>query len=143
MRIGKLLDRKGRDVVTVRPDTTVWEVMALLDRHSVGALVVSEDGLRPDGIISERDIVRQLHVRGADVLEGPVSDLMVSEVLTAGPDDEVESLMSVMTTNRIRHVPVLQEGALVGIVSIGDVVKQRLDSLQDDNQALHDYINAR
>lgn len=143
MRIGKLLDRKGRDVVTVRPDTTVWEVMELLDRHSVGALVVSEDGLRPDGIISERDIVRQLHARGSDILDGPVSDLMVGEVLTAGPDDEVESLAGVMTTNRIRHVPVLQEGALVGIVSIGDVVKQRLDSLQDDNQALHNYINAR
>lgn len=143
MRIGKLLDRKGHTVVTVRPDATIWEVMDLLDRHSVGALVVSEDGHRPDGIISERDIVRQLHSRGAAVLDGPVADLMVSEVLTAEPDDEVESLMAVMTTNRIRHVPVLGSGALVGIVSIGDVVKQRLDSLQDDNRALHDYINAR
>ena len=143
MRIGKLLDRKGREVVTVRPDATIWEVMDLLDRHSVGALVVSQDGRHPDGILSERDIVRQLHARGSEVLDGPASDLMVKEVLTAGPDDEVESLMGVMTTNRIRHVPVLQEGLLVGIVSIGDVVKQRVDSLQDDNRALHDYINAR
>ena len=143
MRIGKLLDRKGHTVVTVRPDATIWEVMALLDRHSVGALVVSQDGRRPDGIISERDIVRQLHARGPAVLDGPVADLMVKEVLTAGPDDEVESLMGVMTTNRIRHVPVLRDGGLVGIVSIGDVVKQRVDSLQDDNRALHDYINAR
>lgn len=143
MRIRKLLDRKGGAVVTVRPEATIWEVLTLLDRHAVGALVVSEDGLRPDGIISERDIVRQLHARGSAVLDGPVADLMVKEVLTAGPDDEVESLMGVMTTNRIRHVPVLADGALVGIVSIGDVVKQRVDSLQDDNRALYDYINAR
>lgn len=143
MRIGKLLDGKGREVVTVRPDSTVWEVIELLDRHSVGALVVSQDGRRPDGIISERDIVRRLHAGGSAVLDGPVSAIMVAELLTAGPDDEVESLMSVMTTHRIRHVPVLSDGQLVGIVSIGDVVKQRVDSLQDDNRALHDYINAR
>lgn len=143
MRIGKLLDSKGHTVVTIQPDATVWEVVALLDRHGVGALVVSRDGRHPDGIVSERDIVRQLHARGAAVLDGPVSELMVSEVLTAGPGDEVESLMAVMTTNRIRHVPVLSDGSLVGIVSIGDIVKQRVDSLQEDNQALHDYINAR
>lgn len=143
MRIGKLLDRKGHTVVTVRPDATIWEVMALLDRHSVGALVVSQDGQQPEGIISERDIVRQLHAKGAAVLEGPVSELMVKDLLTAGPEDDVESLMGVMTTNRIRHVPVLSEGELVGIVSIGDVVKQKVDSLQDDNRALYDYINAR
>lgn len=143
MRIEKLLDRKGHAVVTVGPDATVWEALAALDRNGVGALVVSRDGSRPDGIISERDIVRQLHARGAAVLDGPVSDLMVSEVLTTGPADEVESLMAVMTTNRIRHVPVVSDGRLVGIVSIGDVVKQRVDSLQEDNRALHDYINAR
>lgn len=143
MRIGKLLDRKGHTVVTVRPDATIWEVMDLLDQHSVGALVVSEDGRHPDGIISERDIVRRLHANGAAVLDGAVSNLMVSDVLTAGPDDEVESLMAVMTTNRIRHVPVVSDGVLLGIVSIGDVVKERVDSLQDDNRALHDFINAR
>ena len=143
MRIGKLLDSKGHVVVTIQPDATVWEVLAQLNEYGVGALVVSRDGRHPDGIVSERDIVRQLHARGAPVLDGPVSDLMVREVLTAGPDDEVESLMAVMTTNRIRHVPVVSDGSLVGIVSIGDVVKQRVDSLQEDNRALHDYINAR
>jgi CBS domain-containing protein len=143
MRIGKLLDAKGRTVVTVNPDATIWEVLAQLDEHRIGALVVSRDGQRPDGIISERDIVRQLHARGAPVLDRPVAELMVQEVLTAQPDDEVESLMVVMTTNRIRHVPVVSEGVLVGIVSIGDVVKQRLDSLEDDKRALYDYINAR
>lgn len=143
MLIGKLLDAKGHDVATVEPDVTVWEVLARLDEHHVGALVVSRDGQQVDGIVSERDIVRQLHAQGAAVLDGPVSDLMISEVLTAGPGEEVESLMAVMTTNRIRHVPVVDAGALVGIVSIGDVVKHRVDSLEDDNRALHNYINAR
>jgi CBS domain-containing protein len=143
MRIGKLLDSKGHAVVTIQPDATVWEVLAELHEYGVGALIVSRDGRHPDGIVSERDIVRQLHTRGAPVLDGPVSDLMVTEVLTASPDDEVESLMAVMTTNRIRHVPVMSDGSLGGIVSIGDVVKQRVDLLQEDNRALHDYINAR
>lgn len=143
MRIRKLLDSKGHEVVTVRPDQTIREVLASLDEHRIGALVVSEDGRRPDGIISERDIVRQLHAQGSSVIDGTAADIMVSEVLTASPDDEVESLMAVMTTNRIRHVPVVSDGGLVGIVSIGDVVKHRVDSLQDDNRALHDYINAR
>ncbi len=125
------------------PATTVWEVLAQLAEHRVGALVVSEDGQQLDGIVSERDIVRQLHASGAQVLDGPVSDLMVSQVLTAGPGDEVESLMAIMTTNRIRHVPVVDGAVLVGIVSIGDVVKHRVDALEDDNRALHDYINAR
>ena len=111
MRIGKLLELKGREVVTVRPEATVWEMMAALKRHRIGAVVVSDDGRWPVG--------------------------------TAGPDDEVESLMDVMTTNRIRHVPVVDGVALVGIVSIGDVVKHRVDALEGDNRALHDYINAR
>ncbi|MDA8043776.1 MAG: CBS domain-containing protein [Actinomycetota bacterium] len=143
MRIGKLLDSKGHDVATVAPDATGWEVLAELAEHRVGALVVSQDEVHMDGIVSERDIVRQLHTHGAQVLDGPVSALMVAEVLTAGPDDEVESLMAVMTTHRVRHVPVVEDGRLVGIVSIGDVVKHRVDSLEDDNRALHNYINAR
>lgn len=143
MRIGKLLDRKGDFVATVAPDATVWEAVALLGRHGVGALVVSDDGLHPQGVLSERDIVRRLHDRGASVLDGPVADIMVSELHCAGPDDEVESLMALMTTRRIRHVPVVADGVLVGIVSIGDVVKHRVDSLEDDNRALIDYIHAR
>jgi len=143
MRIGKLLDGKGHVVVTIRPDVPVRTVLAELYDHGIGALVVSEDGRHVDGIVSERDIVRHLHTGGAAVLDCTVADLMVCEVLTAGPDEEVESLMAVMTTNRVRHVPVVRDGELLGIVSIGDVVKQRLDSLEDDNRALHDYINAR
>ncbi len=143
MRIGKLLDRKGRFVTTVAPDATVAEVLALLAEHGIGALVVSADGRRVDGIVSERDVARRLHDTGAGILGGPVSDIMVADVLTASPDDEVESLMALMTTERIRHVPVVSGGALVGIVSIGDVVKHRVDTLEGDNRALFDYINAR
>lgn len=143
MRIGKLLDRKGHFVATVRPEATVWEALEALHRHGVGALVVCRDQGHPEGILSERDIVRRLHSSGAKVLDGPVSDIMVEDVRCADPDDEVESLMEVMTTHRIRHVPVLRDGSLIGIVSIGDVVKHRLDSLETDNRTLVDYINAR
>ncbi|HET9075688.1 MAG TPA: CBS domain-containing protein [Acidimicrobiales bacterium] len=143
MKIGKLLDGKGHFVATVPPEASVWDALALLERHKVGALVVSADGRRPDGIVSERDIVRSLHERGPTVLEGPVADIMVGEVRCASPDEDVESLMAVMTTHRIRHVPVVEDSSLVGIVSIGDVVKQRLDALEDDNRALVDFIHAR
>jgi CBS domain-containing protein len=143
VRIAKLLDRKGHLVATVTPEATIWEALRLLDQHGVGALVVSADGRRPAGIISERDIVRRLPERGAAMLDGPVADIMVKEVRCAAPDDEVESLMAVMTTHRIRHLPVVLDGELVGIVSIGDVVKHRVDALEDDNRALVDYIHAR
>ena len=143
MRIRKMLERKGGFVATVAPGASVREVLAVLDQHGIGALVVSSDGATPEGIVSERDIVRRLHDRGAAMLDGPVADIMVTDLYCAGPDDEVESLMSLMTTHRIRHVPVVEGGALVGIVSIGDVVKQRLDALEGDNRALVDFIHAR
>ena len=143
MKIGKLLDRKGHFVATVEPGATVWDALGLLSRHGVGALVVSVDGRVVEGIISERDIVRSLSDRGAGVLQGSVASIMVEDVRSVGPDDEVESLMAVMTRHRIRHVPVTRDGILLGIVSIGDVVKQRLDALEDDNRALVDFIHAR
>jgi CBS domain-containing protein len=143
MRIGKLLERKGSFVATVAPDESVWTAIAVLERNGIGALVVSGDGEHAEGIVSERDIVRRLHDRGPSVLDGPVSDIMVGQLHCANPDDEVESLMTVMTNHRIRHVPVVRDGLLVGIVSIGDVVKYRLDELEDDNRALVDYIHAR
>ena len=143
MRIGKLLTQKGDFVATVAPESTVWEALASLDEHKIGALVVSADGRTPEGIVSERDIVRRLNDQGASVLDGPVSSIMVRDLFCASPDDELESLMSEMTTRRIRHVPVLRDGELVGIVSIGDVVKNRLEALQEDNKALVDYIHAR
>ncbi len=143
MQIRKLLERKGHFVATVGPDATVWEALAALEHHAIGALVVSADGRVPAGIVSERDIVRRLQGQGAAVLDGPVADIMVEELFCAAPDDEVESLMAVMTARRIRHVPVVSADELVGIVSIGDVVKHRLDTLEEDNRALMDYIHAR
>lgn len=143
MRIGKLLNQKGDFVATLTPEATVWEALSSLGEHRIGALVVSADGRHPVGIVSERDIVRRLNEQGASVLDGSVSDIMVREVFCASPDDEVVSLMSEMTSRRIRHVPVVRDGELVGIVSIGDVVKNRLDDLEEDNRALVDYIHAR
>ena len=143
MRIRKLLDRKGHTVATITPESTVRQAVDLLHQHGVGALVVSADGRKPEAIVSERDIVRRLHDLGAPMLDGPVREIMSGQLQCAGPDDEVESLMALMTRHRIRHVPVVEDGALVGIVSIGDVVKQRLDELEDDKRALVDYIQAR
>lgn len=143
MRIEALLDAKGAEVVTIPPHATVSEALALLDRHNVGALVVSSDGRAVAGIVSERDVVRHLHRRGAPVLADPVSSIMTSEIRTCSRQAEVDSLAALMTEHRIRHVPVVDGGVLVGIVSIGDVVKSRIGELEADRQALEDFIHAR
>jgi CBS domain-containing protein len=111
--------------------------------HNVGALVVSSDGRRPVGIISERDVVRSLTTMGGAILQAPVHAVMSTTLHCCAPDDEVNSLVATMTNHRIRHVPVLRSGVLAGIVSIGDVVKTRMEELEDDARALVDYINAR
>lgn len=143
MKISRLLRGKGDFVATIGPDRTVNEALALLDHHGIGALVVSSDNRAVEGIVSERDVVRRLHDRGTAFLEGPVSAIMSSTVRTADPAEDVDALMDLMTKNRIRHVPVVTEGVLVGIVSIGDIVKARVDELEADRQALHEYITAR
>ena len=142
MRINDVLAGKGsHDVVTVRPDASVRELLGVLAEHNIGALVVSVDGSGVDGIVSERDVVRHLHRRGAQVLADAVSAIMTGPVTTCGPDDEVDSLGAVMTERRIRHLPVLEDGRLTGIVSIGDVVKTRLDELESHRSQLEAYIN--
>ncbi|GAA4360686.1 CBS domain-containing protein [Angustibacter luteus] len=141
MRITDVIRRKGAEVVTVRPDHTVTELLTLLAEHKIGAVVVSADGAAVDGIVSERDIVRGLHRRGVDVLGLPVSDLMTADVTTCGPEDNVEHLMRLMTDQRVRHIPVVVDGKLHGIVSIGDLVKHRIDELQDERDQLVGYIN--
>jgi CBS domain-containing protein len=141
MRITDVIRRKGAEVVTVRPDHTVAELLALLAEHGIGALVVSADGARVDGIVSERDVVRTLHTQGAAVLQMPVSELMTADVTTCGPDDNVEHLMRLMTDQRVRHIPVVIDGTLHGIVSIGDLVKHRIDELQLERDQLVGYIN--
>ncbi len=141
MRITEVLRRKGDTVVTIAPDRTVRELLALLGEHRIGALVVSEDGRHVAGIVSERDVVRRLPTDGDVVLDAAVSTIMTVGVFTCTREDTVEDLMSAMTEKRIRHVPILVDGELVGIVSIGDLVKHRLAELQAERDHLTAYIN--
>jgi len=141
MRITDVLRRKGNAVVTITPDRSVRDLLSALAEHRVGALVVSTDGGSVDGIVSERDVVRRLHSDGPGVLDEPVSAIMTAQVSTCGPDVTTDDLMSEMTEHRFRHVPVVVEGRLVGIVSIGDVVKFRLEELQHERDHLTAYIH--
>jgi CBS domain-containing protein len=140
MRIRDILRSKGSTVATVRPDATVRELLAVLAEHNIGAVVVSPDGAAIAGIASERDVVRRLHEHGADLLARPVSSIMTGRVRTVGPAAAVEELRRTMTEHRIRHVPVLADGRLAGIVSIGDVVKSAIDALESEREHLVDYI---
>jgi CBS domain-containing protein len=142
MRINDVIHRKGSDVVTVKPDDTVERLLELLAEHRIGALVVSVDGATVDGIVSERDVVRQLHHRGPSVLTGTVAQIMTTTVETCDLDADTQSLARRMTDRRIRHIPVVHEGRLQGIVSIGDVVKQRLDELQTERDSLVGYLQS-
>jgi len=139
MHISDVLRSKGSVVATISPAGTVTEVLAELARHDVGALVVVDDGAVV-GIVSERDVARRFHDRGPAVLDAPVSEIMTAEVLTCAPDYSIDALARTMTERRIRHIPVVVAGELVGIVSLGDVVKSRINELETDSQALHTYI---
>jgi CBS domain-containing protein len=141
MLIAAVLRAKGHVVFTIEPDRTVTEMLAALDHHNVGALVVSADGQRIDGVVSERDAVRHLTREGTRVLERPVSAIMSQRVWTTSAGDSVEDVMRMMTRERIRHVPVVDRGALVGLVSIGDVVKSRVDELEGERDDLIKYIS--
>lgn len=141
MRISDILRHKGSGVQTVRGDATVADLLARLSNHNVGALVVSDDGETVAGIVSERDVVRRLHVEGANILHHRVRDIMTSDVATCGPAHAVDDLMRLMTERRIRHVPVLVDGRLAGIVSIGDVVLHRVGELEDERHQLESYIS--
>ncbi len=140
MRITDVLRRKGDLVVTIAPDQPVSALLDALARYKVGALVVSSGDGSVDGIVSERDVVRRLQSDGAPMLDLPVSSIMTADVETCSPGDSVDGLMQQMTDHRIRHVPVVDDGRLVGIVSIGDVVKHRLDELQSERDQLQAYI---
>lgn len=140
MRISDVLRTKGTGVVTVRPDEPVTRLLDMLAEHSIGACVVSDDGKSVAGIVSERDVARHLQASGAGILDGPVSAIMTSEVITCEPQHEVEDLAHTMTNSRIRHVPVTRSGELYALVSIGDVVKHRIDALQSERDHLVGYI---
>ncbi|GAA1276421.1 histidine kinase [Planotetraspora silvatica] len=141
MLIGSILQGKGTSVATVRPQATVTELLATLAELNIGAVVVSDDGTTIAGIVSERDIVRRLHEQGADILGHPVSSIMTSDVRTCAPDANVDELRRTMTNHRIRHVPVVRNGRLAGIVSIGDVVKNTIEELETEKDALVGYIH--
>ena len=140
MRISQVLAGKAsREVVTIGPDATVRDLLAALAEHNVGALVVSGDGNSVDGIVSERDIVRRLH-QDDSLLAAPVSSIMTAEVETCEPDASLPDLMQVMTERRFRHIPVVTEGRLTGIVSIGDVVKAHIDQVEFERDQLDHYV---
>ena len=141
MLISDVMRNKGDLVVTVAPTETVRSLIALLDEHRIGALVVSTDKTTIAGIVSERDVVRRLHRDGGAVLDQQVSDIMTSDVRTCTPEDDLEQVAGVMTEARVRHLPVVRDGQLVAIVSIGDVVKNRIDELQVERDQLVDYIH--
>lgn len=139
MRISDVIrDKQG--VVTISSDASVQELLRLLAEHHIGAVVVSDDGTSVHGIVSERDVVRHLHSDGSGILEGPVSGIMTSEVRTASPEHQLAELEHTMTEHRIRHVPVVVDGKLAGIISIGDVVKRRIEDLAAERDQLVGYI---
>jgi CBS domain-containing protein len=141
MRIADVLRSKGSDVATVDPSVTVAELISQLATHNVGALPVV-DGGELVGIVSERDVVRRLDVAGPGLLEARVGDIMITGVTTCAPGDSVADIAAVMTNRRFRHLPVVVEGQLAGIVSIGDLVKARIDLLESEREQLQSYIAA-
>jgi CBS domain-containing protein len=141
MRIGDVLHAKSSsEVVTIRPEASVRELLATLADHNIGAVIVSKDGTSLDGIVSERDVVRHLHADGT-VVNNTVGAIMTAVVRTCTPDDSLDDVMGVMTSARFRHIPVVTDGALVGIVSIGDMVKHKIDQLQFERDQLDSYVH--
>lgn len=140
MTVRAILDLKGRDVTTIAPERTLGEAARLLSENKIGALVVIGADRRVSGILSERDIVKSVSRIGAGALEIPITDVMTREVIVCGPHDTVAHLMNRMTAGRFRHLPVVEEGRLAGIISIGDVVKYRLHEMESEQEALRDYI---
>jgi CBS domain-containing protein len=140
MNVEAILRSKGRQVTTIAADATIAAAVQQLTSRGIGALVVSGDGAEVEGIVSERDIVRGLAEHGADLLRRSVGELMTRRVYTCSPDDSIADLMAQMTERRIRHLPVLRDGALCGIISIGDVVKNRLDEVEFEASSLRTFI---
>jgi len=140
MQLSTIIAAKGGEVMTIRPDAPIADLIATLAAHNVGALVVSTDGRSINGIVSERDVVHAM-ARGRDAFDEPVSSIMTAKVFCAPPDAHIEDLMQLMTDKRVRHIPVTDpDDQLLGIVSIGDVVKSRLGELESERQAMLEYI---
>ena len=142
MNIDVILKSKGYAVETIRPDATVKELVERLDACGVGALVVSADGTSVDGIVSERDVIREIARNDAVVLGWPVSRIMIADVVIVSRRDRIADIMEIMTDRRIRHLPVVEDGKLAGIVSIGDAVKHRIEEAEFEARAMREYIVA-
>jgi CBS domain-containing protein len=140
MFVSDILAQKGNRVIAVTPDETLTSAIATLSARRIGAVLVLDAAKSVIGVLSERDILHALARRAADALTLRVSDVMTSPVITCDPDDTVEHVMEVMTNNRFRHLPVVRRGSLLGVVSIGDVVKCRIDETRQEAEVLRQYI---
>jgi len=140
MTVARILADKGRDVLTTQPHRTIKEAAAQLASRGVGAVVVSDASHAVLGILSERDIVRAIGAGSSSVLEEPVSRYMTAKVTTVNENASIDRVMELMTAGRFRHLPVAEDGRLVGIVSIGDVVKRHVNAIESEQRALRDYI---
>lgn len=140
MNVETILRNKGDWVATIRPDATIADAVETLNRERIGALVVSEDGNSVDGVLSERDIVTALDNYGETLLSRPIHEIMTHNIITCDPADTVQELMAEMTNRRFRHIPVVKDGRLCGIVSIGDLVKSRLDEMEFEANSLRSFI---
>lgn len=141
MKIEDVIRTKGNAVVTISPSETIGALVDLLAEHNIGAVVVSDDGLHVAGIVSERDVVRALAAHRDGLLEHTIAELMTGDVTVATPDDRIEDTAHTMTERRVRHIPVLANGELAGVVSIGDIVKHRMDQLTDERNHLLGYLH--
>jgi CBS domain-containing protein len=140
MTVKEILSRKGTDVVTADPNATLSEAVKLLAARRIGAVVITGADRRIVGILSERDIVRTLAEKGPQALDSPIAEVMTRKVITCGSAETVPELMERMTEGKFRHVPVVEQGRLAGIISIGDVVKSRVQQMEQESAALQEYI---
>lgn len=140
MNVAAILSEKGRDVATAPPQTTLLEISKILTKHGIGSIVILDDAKAVVGIVSERDIVRTISNDGIEVLSQPVSGCMTKDVVTCQEDNTVDWIMSEMSAKRFRHMPVVENGELVGIVSIGDVVRRRIAEAEMEAASMRQYI---
>jgi CBS domain-containing protein len=140
MNVKHILSQKGSDVLTLEPTATLANAMDILAKRRIGALVITGADRRIVGILSERDVVRAIAEHGTGILQSPVSETMTRKVVSCGQNETIAEIMGRMTAGKFRHVPVVEQGRLIGIVSIGDIVKARLEELEQEHDALRDYI---
>lgn len=141
MTAARILSRKDSETITIKSSAKISEAIDLLSENNIGAVIVSNDGLMVAGILSERDIIHGFQRTGSSLLETRVGDIMTTDIQTCTPSDTLRNLLAIMTERRVRHLPVIEDGRLAGIVSIGDVVKMRLDDLVTEAEALRGYIS--